>query len=141
MSCVSMALSANCYEIGGDIPTPKILNAWLVNNSGYECLDGNCNNMVLKQVERIASGSIDFLGEISSGTFNWTNLIEKIDQGLVIIAHVRDKTHFVLVTGYSNGSHNAFTVLDPLHHSTVYKASEISDVILYNMKQQNCVKN
>ena len=67
MSCVSMALAAFCYRLNGKVSTPKLLNAWLIENGGYLCLGSNCNNMVLKQVERVAADeSIQFLGEVSS---------------------------------------------------------------------------
>ena len=51
--------------------------------------------------------------------------MQKIDSGIVVIAHVRSRTHFVLVTGFSVDTHGAVTVLDPLYNSSVYNTSEI----------------
>lgn len=143
LACVSMALSALCYKIKIDgkelTPTPKELNSWLVENDGYECLGKNCNNMVLKKVEEIASeGSITFEGEIRSSTFNWASLVQRISNGLVVIAHVRNQTHFVLIDGQNTTEPGAsvYTVLDPFYSSTEYEQSEIADVIVYKMKSQ-----
>lgn len=136
MSCISMALDAYGYLIHGETPNPGILNAWLVENDGYLCLDGNCNNLNLKQVEKIdVYGTISFLGEIFKPDFNATTLVKAVDTGLVVIAHVRDKTHFVLINGsVDNGE--AYTVLDPFYNCTTYAYEDISDVIVYSMTLQ-----
>ena len=136
LSCVSMALAAYRYKIGGEKTTPKTLNSWLVENAGYECLGHNCNNMVLKQVEKLASDeSIRFEDEVTSSMFNWTDLVQRISSGLVVIAHVRNRTHFVLIDGQRTAG--VYTVLDPLYSCTEYNISEISDVIVYKMKLQD----
>lgn len=136
MSCISMALDAYGYQIHGEIPNPGILNAWLVENDGYLCLDGNCNDLDLKQVEKIdVYGTIRFLGEIFKPHFNASTLMKAVDTGLVVIAHVREKTHFVLLNGSADNG-ESYTVLDPFYNSTTYAYEDISDVIMYSMVLQ-----
>lgn len=92
--------------------------------------------MVLKQVEKLASdGSIRFEGEVSSSTFNWTDLVQRISSGLVVIARVRNKTHFVLIDGQKAAG--VYTVLDPFYRCMEYNISEISNVIVYKMELQD----
>ena len=133
MSCVSMALNARGYRIYGESPTPGTLNGWLVENDGYECLDANCNNLVLKQVEKVdVYGNITFLGEIFKPHFDGLLLTRYLDAGFVVIGHVRNATHFVLLNGSDDGG-KTFTVMDPFYNSTSYALEDISDIIMYSM--------
>lgn len=52
MSCVAMALNAYNVTADGDAVNPGTLNSWLKNNSGYQCLGGDCNNLVLDAPSR-----------------------------------------------------------------------------------------
>ena len=75
MSCLSMALNAYGYKVDNKLPDPGALNQWLVENSGYECLDGNCNNLALKQVKRLIytalSGSLVRYSSLPSTSQPW----------------------------------------------------------------------
>jgi hypothetical protein len=62
MSDVSMALASYGAAIAGAVPTPQTLNAWLEANNGYECADGDCNNLVLSAISRLNSSFV-LLGE------------------------------------------------------------------------------
>ena len=136
MSCVSMALNSYGYKVDNKPPDPGSLNQWLVENCGYECLDGNCNNLALKQVEKIDPyRTIIYHGEIFKPNFTFTSLVEMFDEGLVVIAHVRNRTHFVLLDGYRNGT-QVFNVMDPFYNTSSYMYTDINDVIVYSMKVQ-----
>ena len=50
----------------------------------------------------------------------------------VLIAHVRYRTHFVLVDGYDEVK-KEFAVLDPFYNTSVYIFCSISDFIVYKL--------
>ena len=138
MSCISMALTTYGYTLdGGKTSDPGTLNAWLVNNGGYSCVDGNCNNLNLPQVEKIdVYGGIKYLGEIFPPVLSRSYIVQALGEGLVVLGHVRNKTHFVLLNGVLD-SGNSYTVMDPLYNSTTYSYKDISDVIVYSVKDNN----
>lgn len=115
MSCVAMGLAGLDFRIGGAPSTPATLNAWLMANKGYVCLDGDCNNLVLPAPTWLDPG-LRFISEapappaasiqagLSSGEF-------------IYIAHVRNRTHFVLLTGFSAQALGEFFVNDPFNYS------------------------
>eukprot|EP01092_Planopodium_desertum_P010348 TRINITY_DN4582_c0_g1_i2.p1 TRINITY_DN4582_c0_g1~~TRINITY_DN4582_c0_g1_i2.p1 ORF type:complete len:113 (-),score=18.45 TRINITY_DN4582_c0_g1_i2:233-571(-) len=64
MSSLSMALNGKGYNISGQTSNPGALNAWLKQNGGYTCIDGDCNNLVLASPQKLGSpGQIVFLSE------------------------------------------------------------------------------
>jgi hypothetical protein len=133
MTCISMALTSYGYKINGKSPDPGTLNAWLVDNEGYLCLDGNCNNLALEQVQKIdVYGNIKFLGEIFRPSLTQGYLVKALDSGMVVIGHVRNRTHFVLLNGSENDG-DVFTVMDPFYNSTTYTYEDITDAIVYAM--------
>lgn len=133
MSCISMALNSYGYIVDGKSPNPGTMNAWLVNNQGYLCLDGNCNNLALEQVQKIdVYGRIKFIGEIFRPNLTQSYLVKALSSDMVVIGHVRNRTHFVLLNGSEDGG-NTFTVMDPFYNSTVYSYDDINDAIVYIM--------
>ena len=63
MTCVAMALTQRGFTLeNGDIPTPKSLNRYLVENQGYRCDSGDCNNLVLSKPDDITKGFFQFVG-------------------------------------------------------------------------------
>ena len=57
MTCVAMALTQRGFTLeNGDVPTPKSLNRYLVENQGYHCDSGDCNNLVLSKPDDITKG-------------------------------------------------------------------------------------
>ncbi len=47
---------------------PGELNNFLVRNSGYECIDGDCNNLVLNIVDKITNNAVQLISEAPKGT-------------------------------------------------------------------------
>ena len=134
MSCISMALATYGYTLSGKPSNPGTLNAWLVDNEGYSCVDGNCNNLNLPQVEKIdIYGGITYVGEIFPPVLTRSYIVKALEEGQVVLGHVRNKTHFVLLNGVLDGG-NSYTVMDPFYNSTTYSYENISDVIVYVMK-------
>ena len=134
MSCISMVLATYGYTLGGQESDPRALNAWLVDNGGYSCVDGNCNNLNLPQVEKIdVYGGIKYMGEIFPPVLSRSYVVQALEEGLVVLGHVRNKTHFVLLNGALDGG-SSFTVMDPFYNSTTYSYKDISDVIVYSME-------
>eukprot|EP01114_Cavostelium_apophysatum_P020787 TRINITY_DN705_c0_g1_i2.p1 TRINITY_DN705_c0_g1~~TRINITY_DN705_c0_g1_i2.p1 ORF type:complete len:202 (-),score=3.74 TRINITY_DN705_c0_g1_i2:28-612(-) len=131
MSCVSMALASFGVQIYGQTPNPGNLNAWLQKNSGYQCLSGDCCNLVLDSVEQLAPSSIRCLGEPLVPFYE--TVLDFVTDGLVVIAHVRNQSHFVLLTESDPKNPNSFLVNDPFYNQTSYAYSEIHDVIIYDM--------
>ena len=130
MSSLSMALNGYGYHLDGLEPNPGTLNQWLVKNSGYACVGGDCNNLELQRVEEI-HGNISYKGEPPTSKLGLQGMMDMLKDRLVLIAHVRNKTHFVLVTGYASVGN--FTVLDPFYNATSYSFDSMSDVIVYSM--------
>ena len=44
-------------------PTPGTLNQYLLSNNGYDCVNGDCNNLVLDAPNAASSGRFRFVGE------------------------------------------------------------------------------
>ena len=60
--CVLQVLSGLGMQINGMPATPGTFNVWLMANSGYLCIDQDCNNLVLDAVTRLNS-SVILVGE------------------------------------------------------------------------------
>lgn len=131
MTSISMALNGYGYKVEGKESDPGALNQWLVNNYGYECAGGDCNNLVLQQVQKL-NASILYKGEPTASTLGLDGALFLIKEGNVLIAHVRNRTHFVLVDGYDD-ERQAFSVLDPFYDTSYYSFANISDFIVYEM--------
>ena len=146
MSCVAMALSGYNLSLPGSQgpPTPGTLNEWLVSNGGYKCASGDCNNIVLEAVDTLSSGVMHIVGEWGgdccggneskpSQSLMQEGLDPKRTAGhLVFIAHVRNSSHFVLVTAW-DAERGQFAVLDPFYAATHYPYAAMSDVIIYSV--------
>jgi len=113
MSSLSMAMAGYNLTLPGENapPNPGSLNAWLVKNEGYRCIDGNCNNLVLDAPDIITGGVMRLVGEWGGRCCggNWAkpplavvqdNMANDSDRHMVFLAHVRNNTHFVLVNGW-----------------------------------------
>jgi len=126
-----MALNGYGVKIDGKDSNPGTLNAWLENNQGYHCLSGDCNNLILDAPERLAAQTnrtMQFLGEKAKPSA--TDLVTKInEQKSILIAHVRNNHHFVLLTSVIDT--NTYTINDPGFNTTTVTYPEISDIITY----------
>ncbi len=64
MTSVSMALNGLGVMINGTTAVnPATLNLWLEANNGYECLSGDCNNLVLDVINVVSGGRLSFISE------------------------------------------------------------------------------
>jgi hypothetical protein len=109
--------------------TPGTFNAWLEADNGYHCDAGDCNNLVLDVVSNL-TGAVQFIGELPPPP------IASIETGLTAgnvayLAHVRNRTHFVLLTGFVGAGSGVFTVNDPNAHNTTYTYAEMADILMY----------
>lgn len=112
---------------------PGIFNMWLENNQGYECLDGDCNNLILNSVSQL-NGTVQLIGELPPPSI--TTIENGIDSGLIaFLAHVQNRSHFVLLTDYASPGSGYFTVNDPYYNLTNYMYQDISDIIMYALLQ------
>lgn len=139
MSSVSMALAGLGVTIGGAGADPATLNAWLEANKGYVCIDGDCNNLVLSAPTGL-DARFTLVGEQPAPP------MADIQAGLtrgdtVYIAHVRNRTHFVLLTGFDASSPDSFTVNDPFYSVSSYPYGNISDIIVYHIAQAGATRN
>eukprot|EP01090_Pellita_catalonica_P007259 TRINITY_DN17868_c0_g1_i1.p1 TRINITY_DN17868_c0_g1~~TRINITY_DN17868_c0_g1_i1.p1 ORF type:complete len:164 (+),score=13.45 TRINITY_DN17868_c0_g1_i1:47-493(+) len=131
MSSLAMALNGRGFKMpGGSLPNPGTLNHWLRYNHGYVCIAGDCDNLVLDSPHRI-NPAIHFISEAEKpaiDTLRWW----VIKQNPIVIAHVHDRSHFVLLTGvYTNNS--TFYVNDPFYPTHQYTYDDIADVITYTL--------
>lgn len=76
------------------------LNAYLVKNSLYACAAGDCNNLVLRAPEAITS-RLTLAGEAPKPS---VEEMHNMIGSYVMIAHVHDSGHFVLITGATSDS-------------------------------------
>ena len=142
MSSLSMALSGLGIQIDGQETNPGSLNRWLAANDGYACVGGDCNNLVLDAGLQLSRGHVQLIGEWGGSCCGGTaakpspdtirsGLSSSSDGHLVFIAHVRNGTHFVLVTGAGVGDN--FAVNDPGFSATTYAYADMSDIIVYTV--------
>jgi hypothetical protein len=112
---------------------PGLFNMWLENNQGYECLDGDCNNLILNIVSQLNT-TVQLIGELSPPSIS--TIENGIDSGLIaFLAHVQNRSHFVLLTNYVGTGSGNFTVNDPYYNMTNYMYQDISDIIMYALLQ------
>jgi hypothetical protein len=133
MSCVAMALAGLGATVGGGhAVTPGTFNTWLIANDGYLCLDGDCNNLNLTAPERL-SPVLPLIGEHAKPSFN--QIASDLDDGSVVhVAHVRNRSHFVLLTAPTADGF-AFHVRDPGFDRDTYTYVEVSDIIRYKINR------
>ena len=120
MSCLAMVLKGVGVPVFGTLPaTPQTLNAWLLTNAGYTCIDGDCNDLVLDAVQRL-DPRVRLVGYLAVPPF--AELAAGVAAGaLAYIARIvpddpRFESHFILLTGLSPTAPAAnFTVLDPYY--------------------------
>jgi len=129
-----MAMHGKGYNLFNYIPIyPGTLNAWLRNNQGYTCIDGDCDNLVLNAPNQIEPGRVSFISEAEKPSL--TTMKANVAAGNPVqVAHVRNNTHFVLVIGYDTVNETTFYVNDPGFSLPSYDYSEMSDLLLYTMK-------
>jgi hypothetical protein len=143
MSSLSMGLAGWNVSLpgsGGALPTPGTLNKWLVGNRGYLCMGGDCCNLVLDAPDMLSSGTFQLVGEWGgkccggeSAKPDLGSIKESLsneNSGLIFIAHVRNSSHFVLLTAWDG--EKGFRVNDPGFNSTHYSPEGISDIIIYS---------
>lgn len=130
MSCVAMVMATlGVREADGELVTPGTFNKWLVDNKGYHCDAGDCNNLNLTFPE-IRHPAMRLIGELPKPSF------AEIAAGLALghtayIAHVRNRHHFVLLLSPASGS--GFLVRDPAFDQNIYDYSQISGIIMYSI--------
>ena len=61
------------------------------------------------------------------------SMIEALMNQSGLLLHVRNKTHFVLLTGYDDENADIFYVNDPASFSTTYLYADVSDIIMYQI--------
>jgi hypothetical protein len=141
MSCVSMILAGLNITVGATQPAnPGSLNSWLVANQGYTCAGGDCNNLVLNAPDSISHGRVRLIGEWGGkccGGDDARPSLETLQQqintsSVAFIAHVRNNSHFVLLTSWDQ-TRQAFAVNDPGFDQTHYPYQEISDILMYSL--------
>jgi len=139
-----MALSARGFTLpSGKTPTPKNLNEYLIQNQGYRCDNGDCNNLVLSKPDELTSGYFQLVGEwggkccggdVAKPSLEMMReLVNSSSTNIVIVAHVRNSSHFVLLMSPSIHDESSFMVLDPYYDVNSYSYHDISDVIIYSV--------
>jgi hypothetical protein len=134
MTSVSMVLAGlNATTPAGQVVTPGTLNQFLEDHNGYTCIDGDCNNLVLAAPDQLTP-RLKLVGEMEKPSLK--DMQAQVASGTrAFIAHVRDRSHFVLVTGW-DAAQSAFTVNDPFYPSTTYTYDDIADVIIYELRAE-----
>eukprot|EP01065_Artemidia_motanka_P035356 TRINITY_DN43280_c0_g1_i1.p1 TRINITY_DN43280_c0_g1~~TRINITY_DN43280_c0_g1_i1.p1 ORF type:complete len:382 (+),score=97.18 TRINITY_DN43280_c0_g1_i1:47-1147(+) len=144
MTCVAMALRGYGVELPGGVPVdPGTLNTWLKANSGYKCIGGDCCNLVLDSPDVISAGQARLVGEWGGACCGGAaakpslsavqeGLAAGGDRHMVYVAHVRNRTHFVLLTAWDQSA-NAFAVNDPGFNQSHYAYADIADVLMYSV--------
>jgi LysM repeat protein len=121
VASLASGLAVNNILIDGELANPKTLNAWLNRNKGY-----SGNLLIWASVEKLTP-TLQFVG------MRWFTakllLQRELDEGLIVVAHVRQDTHFVLLTGH-NGK-GLYTCMDPGFHAVTCRHAEISTTCVY----------
>lgn len=114
VSSTSMALRGWKIESNNKKTDPGTFNAWLRNHKGYV----GDNNFDETAVDHICDG-LTCTAVWPSDAMHPTNdldretIISYLTRKRVVIAHVRNKTHFVLGIGWDNHNRNVLYVNDP----------------------------
>jgi hypothetical protein len=112
----------------------------LLGNKGYECAGGDCNNLVLGSpaAGSLPGSQLELVGEVT--TLTEEQIVAGLKDGShIYVAHVRNRSHFVLLTGVSetqasNGKkHVRFVANDPFFKTDSYLFTEIADIITYKV--------
>lgn len=140
MSCVAMVLAGSGFLVPGTGAAfdPGTLNAYLAASQGYECVSGDCDNLVLNAPDKLSGGRMRFIGEWPSSVLPMTGL-----PGLapprerVYLAHVRSPvsgrvSHFVLLLSYDRRT-DTYAVLDPGFAQSSYARANVSDLLMFEM--------
>jgi hypothetical protein len=131
MSCVASAIAAAGITINGQTVDPASLNAWLVANGGYICIDNFCSNLNLTRVDDVAPGRIMWLGEPFKPSFK--ELVFAASNNILFILHVRNKSHFVALVGYDSQLDGTLYVMDPYYSVDSYSYDDVADVLIYRI--------
>jgi len=134
MTSLTMALNGLGLYINDTQLDPGVMNSWLQANDGYTCAGGDCNNLVLDAPERIPGSPLVFLGEKEKPSMEVLTEYANSDRE-VILAHVRNSSHFVYVRPSDQGSKGVFNVLDPNFNVSTYEYDDISDIIHYHVER------
>eukprot|EP01113_Clastostelium_recurvatum_P047315 TRINITY_DN8418_c0_g1_i1.p1 TRINITY_DN8418_c0_g1~~TRINITY_DN8418_c0_g1_i1.p1 ORF type:complete len:224 (-),score=50.04 TRINITY_DN8418_c0_g1_i1:76-747(-) len=137
MSAVAMALSGKGYHLNSYYPIYSgTFNAWLRYNGGYTCIDNDCDNLVLTSPERLGPpGAIKFMSEVAPpSAATMRSYVDASNPAMIV--HVRNQTHFVLVTGYDTVDTSLFYVNDPGFPVNTYHYSDIHNILLYSIEDQ-----
>lgn len=109
MTSVSNALAGRQVTLPrGVMATPGTLNAWLRANGGYA---SGTDDLEESAVVGVDPRRVQWLGAYGAGALQHADVARQLDAGVVLVAWVRGKTHFVLATGYST---------DPAEEGRVY---------------------
>lgn len=130
MSSTAMALAGLGATVNGAPVNPKTFNAWLIANNGYTCIDQDCDNLVLTAPEQFSS-LMSLIGETAKPSFSEISA-DIANQRIIHVAHVRNNSHFVLLTG-TVPNEDAFYVNDPYYNVTQYPYANITDIIRFKI--------
>ena len=114
-------------------PQKGSLNRYLVKHHLYTCAAGDCNNLVLPAPEAFTN-AVSFVAEQRPPPALPTLQAMVQQQTHLALAHVRNASHFVLLTGVSGpAAKGVFAVNDPGFAQATYAYAEMADVILYRI--------
>jgi hypothetical protein len=136
--CAMTSLAMYFQGSGIDVPPhqtldPRSFNAWLRKNEGYVCdrkYKKFCADLNLPKMKYLDK-KIIYNGEKNPPGQN--SMIEALMNQSGLLLHVRNKTHFVLLTGYDDENADIFYVNDPASFSTTYLYADVSDIIMYQI--------
>lgn len=135
MSCVASYLHGRGITANGKPLDPAVFNAWLQENSGYVCdpvLKDFCADLNLSQVDQISPGHVYFGGEPQKPAL--ADLVYMVKSGSGIVLHVRNRHHFVLMTGWESSMNGTLYVNDPFYNVESYNYIDVADVLIYTVK-------
>ena len=118
MTSVTSMIAGEGITVDGSIPTPDIMNNWLINNGGFA--DGD-----LFVWSSIAPLGFNFQGFISSQG----DIDNAFNQGELVILNVMNGGHYVLAID-DNGS--GYDVMDPAGFKPVYGYDEVVQAGVYS---------
>ena len=105
--------------------------------NNYECAGGDCNNLVLTApgvggTNGLPGSTFELISEAPKPAAAQM-VLDLAASSTIYIAHVRNKSHFVLLTEAADPGGTAFYVNDPYYNVAKYTYSDISDVIMYRI--------
>jgi ABC-type bacteriocin/lantibiotic exporter with double-glycine peptidase domain len=116
LSVITSMIANEGIKVHGSIPNPDTMNSWFKSNNGFKS-----GLLQYKAAERLGFSYEGFVDDEEA-------VIDAMKEGKYALLHVKNRSHWVLATGYDA---DGYTVMDPADVRTTYDYDEVNEVAIY----------